>query len=79
MSIQQNPNDGLWRWLCTQCEPRYEQWGPWGRPTSEHVEAMREAELQHLRDWHTPQILKDAWGHLSSPAGVSNPGDSEPM
>lgn len=58
MSIQQS-RDGL-RWFCSRCESRYEQWGPWGLPTPEHMEAMLSAERQHLWDWHTPQILKDA-------------------
>lgn len=64
--MRQNLHDGLFRWFCERCEPRYEQWGPWALPTPEHMEAMREAERQHLWDWHTPQVLKDAWGPRES-------------
>lgn len=78
MSVQQGR--GGFRWFCSRCEPRYEQWGPWGRPTTENIEAMREAERQHEWDWHTSQILKDAWGNspVSQSLGGANPKDSEP-
>lgn len=62
MSFTYNAHTGLWRWFCARCEARYEQWGPWGLPTPEHKKAMEAAERQHDWDWHTPQVLKDAWG-----------------
>lgn len=57
MSIDIRP-DGAIRWGCTQCDPRYQNHGPWIMPWEprDHA-ALEAAEGEHFEKWHVPAFL----------------------